>query len=152
MTIEDPAALESLVARLQGLRPDAERRWGTLDPGEMLCHLADAHEMVLRRPDPVEPVAKVRSRPVLKWVALYSPIPWSKRAQTDSSVDPKRQGTKPTDFAADRQRAIESLCRVAEAPVEELAPVHLLFGPMSADDWYRSVYRHVRHHLRQFGA
>ncbi len=151
MTIDDPTTLESLIGRLRALRPDAERRWGTLTAGEMLCHLADGHQWVLAQPASSEGASKIRSRPILKWVALYSPLPWSKRAQTHPSADPKREGTRPGDFEADRERAIESLRKIAEAPAAELSPVHELFGPMSARDWYRSVYRHVNHHLCQFG-
>ena len=149
MTIDDPATLDSLIARLQALQPDTERRWGTLTAGEMLCHLGDGQEWLLEQSG--KPTPEVKPRPVLKWIALYSPLPWSKRAQTDASVDPKRDGTRPGDFEEDRERAIESLRKIADAPAEALAPVHELLGPMSARDWYRSVYRHVDHHLRQFG-
>ena len=151
MTVDDPATLEALIARLEALRPDAERRWGTLTAGEMLCHLGDSHETVLKRPMADEPAATVRPRPFLKWIALYSPLPWSKKAQTGASVDPRRDGTQPGDFEADRRRAIETLRRVATVPHQELNPIHGLFGPMSPRDWYRSTYRHVDHHLRQFG-
>ncbi len=152
MSIDDPAALESLIARLRALRPDAERCWGTLDAGEMLCHLGDGNEAVLDWRNKLEGRLEVKPRPILKWIALYSPLPWSKRAKTDPSVDPRQDGTQPRDFEADRERAIESLRAITAAPAGELAPVHGLFGPMSARDWYRSVYRHVDHHLRQFGA
>ena len=88
---------------------------------------------------------------MLKWVALYSPLPWAKGAKTDPSADPKLDGTRPGDFEADRERAIEALRAVAATPPEKLSPTHGLFGPMSPRDWYRSCYRHTDHHLRQFG-
>lgn len=46
-TVGDPNALAQLVDRLDALRPDTPPRWGTLTPGEMLCHLADATTSVL---------------------------------------------------------------------------------------------------------
>ena len=46
-TVADPSVLRSLVSRLRALAPKSERRWGTLTPHEMLCHLGDAGEMVL---------------------------------------------------------------------------------------------------------
>lgn len=150
-TIADPATLESLVARLLALQPDAERRWGSLTAGEMLCHLGDCHESALEPPNASETASEIRSRPILKWVILYIPLPWPKNAQTDPSVDPKRDGTRPSDFEADRERAIRSLRKVAEASGDELPPVHFVFGPMSARDWHRNVYLNVDHHLRQFG-
>lgn len=152
MTIADPSKLESLIARLKTLRPDAERRWGTLDAGEMLCHLADGSDVVLMRRDASEPESEIRPRPFLKWLALYAPfVPWAKGAETDAKVDPRRDGTRPGDFEADRRRVLEGLLAVASASDGELNPVHGLFGPMSRRDWHRSAYRHVDHHLRQFG-
>ena len=151
MKIDDPGALEGLITRLRALRPDAERRWGTLDPGEMLCHLADGNAYLLKGESSFEPGEKMPRRRLLKWVALYSPFPWAKNAQTDASVDPKRDGTRPVDFEEDRERVIEGLRAVAAASEGELAPDHTLFGPMTLEDWHRSAYRHVDHHLRQFG-
>ncbi len=104
MSIDDPDALESLIARLRALQPDAERCWGTLDAGEMLCHLGDGHEAVLDWRDQLEGSPEVKPRPILKWIALYSPLPWSKRAKTAPSVDPRQDGTRPSDFEADRER------------------------------------------------
>ena len=46
--VANPVVLRSLVARLHALRPESGRRWGTLTPDEMLCHLGDAAAMVLR--------------------------------------------------------------------------------------------------------
>ena len=150
-TIADPATLESLIARLRTLGPDSERQWGTMEPAEMLCHLADGGDVVLQRRVASVPEGGIKTRRVLKWVALYSPLPWQKGAETDPKVDPKQDGTRPGDFEADRERVIEGLRAIAAAGEGELNPVHGLFGPMSTEDWHRSAYRHVNHHLRQFG-
>ena len=150
MSIQDPERLEQLIHRLRELRPESERQWGTMTPGEMLCHLTDGHDHVLMRrplPDPEKP----KTRRLLKWIALNTPFPWAKGAKTHPSADPKQDGTQPTDFDADRERVIEGLQKIAAAGNGELAPTHGLFGPMSTHDWQRSVSRHVDHHLRQFG-
>ena len=150
-SIADAETVGSLVERLRRLRPETPRRWGTLTAGEMLCHLGDAHESVLGvraapgSPPPGPP------RPVLKWIALYGPIPWPKGVTTRAGVDPRLQGTRPGDFELDRQRTITSLQRLALADPSSLATRHFRFGSMSASDWYRWAYRHVDHHLRQFG-
>jgi hypothetical protein len=150
-SIADPRALDRLVEGLRQLRPDTPRRWGTLTPAEMLCHLGDAHEAVLRIRVAPGPVPSGGPRPMLKWLALYGPIPWPKGAKTRAGVDPRREGTRPREFEADRRRAIASLQRLAAAEPAALATHHFRFGAMSAADWHRWAYRHVRHHLRQFG-
>ncbi len=146
-TVTDPAVLAQLVGRLNALRADTSRRWGTLTAGEMLCHLADATASVL---GPASSEAG-RRRPLLKWIALSSPLPWPRGLPTPPDVDPRAGGTKPRDFEADRQRAIEGLRTFAAAPASALTSSHGAFGSMTARDWQRWAYRHTDHHLRQFG-
>ena len=43
-SIADSATFDSLIERLRALTPESERRWGTMTPNEMLCHLGDANE------------------------------------------------------------------------------------------------------------
>jgi hypothetical protein len=150
-TIADRDTLNGLVERLRLLRSDSPRLWGTLTAGEMLCHLGDAHESVLGIRIPPNSPRPGPPRPVLKWMALHSPIPWPKGAQTRPGVDPRLYGTRPGEFEQDRQRTIASLERLAAADPSSLAAGHFRFGPMSTSDWHRWAYRHVAHHLRQFG-
>jgi hypothetical protein len=87
----------------------------------------------------------------MKWLALRAPVAWPRGLPTPAEVDPHEDGTKPTDFVADRVRAISALREFASAAAESLSPTHGAFGPMSVRDWYRWAYRHTDHHLRQFG-
>jgi hypothetical protein len=149
-TVADPEVLSSLGHRLGRLRPDARRRWGTLTPHEMLCHLGDAAAMVLRARPRTSPV-RDRSRPLVRCVGLWAPVPWPHGWPTNPLHDPKADGTKPSDFANDRARAVAGLNGIAQAGPDDLEPLHGLFGRMSVRDWQRWAYRHTNHHLRQFG-
>lgn len=153
-SIADPTALEQLIERLNALAPDTPRKWGTLTAGEMLCHLGDATSSVLKRgaterADPASTPA--RTHPILKWIALRSPLPWPQGLKTPAAVDPHADGTKAGDFEADRKRAIAGLRTFAAAPASALAGSHGAFGRMNIHDWHRWGYRHTDHHLRQFG-
>ncbi len=154
-TIADSESLERLVQRLGALRPDSPRKWGTMTAGEMLCHLADATASVLQRGSEESQRASAepaRNRPLLKWIALRSPLPWPQGSlKTPPNVDPHAHGTKPGDFEADRRRAIDGLRGFAAAPADALATSHGAFGRMTVNDWHRWAYRHADHHLRQFG-
>ena len=147
-TLSDPVALDKLVERLEALRPEASAIWGSLTAGEMLCHLADATASVLEADDSEDPPKRQR---FLKWLALSSPVAWPRGLPTSPDADPHQQGTKPSDFAADRDRAIRTLRDLAAAPAESMILHHGAFGPMSARDWHRWAYRHADHHLKQFG-
>jgi hypothetical protein len=146
-TVADAAVLEALIERLTALQPTAARRWGTLSPAEMLCHLGDATASVLTRRDSQPPP----HRRFRKWFALYSSIPWPHGVRTPRSVDPHRDGTRPAAFESDRSRAITGLRDVAAASPETLPMGHGVFGRMTLRDWHRWAYLHTDHHLRQFG-
>jgi len=116
--------------------------------GEMVCHLFDASTAVLdphgKRPAP-------RWRPIMKWLALRAPMNWPKGFKSPARIDQRKEGTRPTDFEADRRRALEGLRAMAAAPAEAWPPNHAVFGTLNASDWHRWAFRHTDHHLRQFG-
>lgn len=149
-TAADPDVLRLLTERLRRLETTSERRWGTLTPHEMLCHLGDAAEMVLMTRPRTTPVAVPRHGWLLKAVMLWPPIPWPGGVATNPRHDPRREGTRPSEFERDRARAIATLEGMASA-TGGLEPVHGIFGPMSCRDWQRWAYRHIDYHLRQFG-
>jgi hypothetical protein len=144
------AVRASLIGRLGALRPDTARRWGTLTPHEMLCHLGDAVEMVLGVRPRREPVP-VRPRPVAKWLGLWTPVRWPHGWPTNPAHDPRRDGTRPSQFDADLRRAIAGIEGIAAADPSTVERAHGTFGAMSLADWQRWAYKHTDHHLRQFG-
>ena len=150
-TLADETVLAELLGRLQRLTPDAPRRWGTLTAGEMLCHLGDAGESVLGRRVPPGPSPAGPPRPLVKWLVLSTPMRMPKGVETRAGVNPQKQGTRPGDFEQDRARVANGLRSLAVAPEGSLQPSHFRFGPMSLRDWHRWAYKHVDHHLRQFG-
>jgi Protein of unknown function (DUF1569) len=150
-TIAAPGVAAALATRLAALRPDTPRRWGTLTAGEMLCHLADSGASVLGQRPRSGPPALAASRRFVKWASLYTALPWPKDVKTRASVDPRLGGTRPGDFEEDRRRVIAGLAELSAAPAAAFAAAHLYFGAMSRRDWQRWAYRHVDHHLRQFG-
>jgi hypothetical protein len=60
-------------------------------------------------------------------------------------------GTPPIEFERDRAELIALMARFVTAASTERCSTHPIFGPMSVDLWGRWGYRHMDHHLRQFG-
>jgi hypothetical protein len=150
-TVGRPDVVRELVERLTTITPESVRQWGSMTPHEMLCHLGDATDMVLGvRPRPGGPIAP-RRRPLMKFVGIWSPLPWPRGLPTSPFINPKADGTRPSEFARDRARAIAGIEGIAAAVSGSLEPAHRNFGTMSLRDWQRWAYRHTDHHLRQFG-
>jgi hypothetical protein len=106
--------------------------------------------MVLRIRPRDRPVP-ILSRPVVKWLALWTPVRWPRGWETNPHQNPRINGTRPSDFNADKLRVVATLDGLATADPERLEPAHGFFGVMSLADWQRWAFKHIDHHLRQFG-
>ena len=90
-------------------------------------------------------------RLLLKWTALWAPIPWPKGFKTAPEMDQQATGTPPKEFAGDMSKLRELVKQFTEQP-REFTWRHPHFGSMSEVEWMRLAYLHANHHLRQFGA
>ena len=141
---------EEIVRRVQRVRPDSVRRWGTMTPHEMICHLSDACRVALDQKR-VSTATSAMTRTLMKWTALYLPVRWPRGIQTRPEIDQRGQGTPPADFAADVAQLQALLERIASHASDREWPDHPIFGKMSHAAWMRWAYLHADHHLRQFG-
>jgi hypothetical protein len=149
-TFFDPSIRTALEARVRAMGPDSPRRWGRMTPHQAICHLSDAFRMSLGE----RTVAEVpgRFKPVMKFVALRLPLPWPRGIPTFREIVQGGGGTPPAEFERDREELLALMARFAAAPEADLAPRHGLFGLMRRSDWGLWAWRHLDHHLRQFGA
>jgi len=138
-------ARENLIGRLERLTPETPQLWGKMDAPRMICHLGDSLAMALGDL-PTKPVKRGPFQHFpLKHLILYV-LPMPKGVPTA----PELLLTVPATFAADRQRVIEQVGRMANAP-RGMGPVHPFFGPLSNEEWNSLAHKHIDHHLRQFG-
>jgi hypothetical protein len=140
-----------ILHRLRAVRPENTRRWGRMSAHQMVCHLSDACRMATGE-KPVSDATSLMQRTLVKWIALYAPLPWPPGILTRPEIDQEVGGTCPGDFAADvaeLEGLVETIA--ARRGIKEW-PAHPIFGRMSEADWLRWGYLHIDHHLRQFGA
>lgn len=138
----------SVERRLESLTPDAHRRWGRMTAHQAVCHLNDSFKGILGdRPVPKRPVG-LKTK-VVRFLGFTSPIPWPKGVPTAPEQDAEKGGTRPADFADDVRELQQLIDRFVQTR-GELEP-HYKWGDMSRAMWGRYGYRHVDHHLRQFG-
>jgi hypothetical protein len=140
-----------ILRRLKTVGPDSTRRWGRMSAHQMICHLSDSFLAVTGR-KAMSMATGPLQRTVIKWAALYLPMPWPEGYPTRPEIDQTLGGTQPSDFATD-VALLESLCIQFTADMSAAAEYqHPVFGAMSASEWLRWAYLHMDHHLRQFGA
>jgi hypothetical protein len=122
-----------------------------MTPHEVLCHLSDSF-LAVSGQRAVSNVDNLYTRTLLKWMALHGPGQWPHGIKTRPEVDPHAAGTRPVDFARDRERLEREMEEFARPDQDFAGFRHPIFGFMSRADWWRWGWLHVDHHLRQFGA
>ena len=140
-----------ILRRLKTVGPGSTRRWGRMSPHQMICHLSDSFLAVTGR-KAMSMATGPLQRTVIKWFALYLPLPWPPGYPTRPEIDQTIGGTPPRDFATDAA-LLASLVIQFTADTSAVAEYqHPVFGPMSKSEWLRWAYLHMDHHLRQFGS
>jgi hypothetical protein len=145
--LDDPGAVEALVARLGKLHDKRPRAWGKMTPHEMLCHLNDSFAGVLGDRE-ISPAETWAQRTIVKYLALHTSLAWPKGVKTRPEVDQTIRGTKPVDFERDRAQTMALLRRFV-APGARHAR-HPTMGELTREEWMIWGWRHTDHHLRQF--
>lgn len=133
-----------LKERLERLTPERKPRWGSMSAGQMLCHLTDAVTCALSAPDPATEV--VQGPPMVIRHAVRLWMPWPRGLPTL----PEMTRTDPAVFKKDMDRLFRKMECLMKTRRDDW-PVHPFFGPLDGLAWARLTWRHIHHHLRQFG-
>src|SRR5215475_9957329 len=92
---------KEILERLNDLRPDSQRQWGRMTSHQMICHLGDSFKSKLGEKEN-SAANNLFTRTVVKWIALYAPMPWPHGIKTRPEMDQEIGGTPPDDFESDR--------------------------------------------------
>jgi hypothetical protein len=144
-TIFNPAVHRELQDRVQRLTPQQQPQWGKMTAGQMVAHLTDSLKMASGELEVAAKKVPIRFSPLKELVLYVLPIP--KRLPTSPELIARKPGEWTLEVASLR----EQLNGLVERGAEALAPAHPAFGTLSAKQWGVLVYRHMDHHLRQFG-
>jgi hypothetical protein len=146
-SIFHPADRDDILARLGRLRPEATRQWGKMEPAQMLSHCAQALETGTGdRPMKQVFLGKILM-PFIR-SSVFGPKPFGKNSPTD----PTFVASGERDFSAERTRLIALIQRMVERGEPAAAKeTHPFFGRMTGAEWGELTYKHIDHHLRQFG-
>ena len=134
--------------RIAHLRPDSERQWGKMNAGQMLAHCSAWMEMVDGLNNPPRGLIGRVFGSVAKKKVLGGDEPLGRNAPTEKSLIVSDE----REFSAEQQRLSKWMDTFAAGgPSGCTTHPHCFFGPMTPMEWAILAYKHVDHHLRQFG-
>ena len=144
----DPAVTAELTDRINRLTPSTAPRWGKMSVDQMLAHCNVTYDMLYtdRYPRPGA-IRRFLLRTFVKQ-GVVGPKPWRKNLPTAPQF--RMVGKK--SFEAERRRLVEYLLRVEREGERAFeGRESMSFGSLTADEWNMMFYKHLDHHLTQFG-
>jgi hypothetical protein len=144
----DVGAANEVKARLGRLRPDSERQWGSMNAAQAVTHCSRGLEMGLGTLRPPRVIIGLILGRIIKPLALGNDAPIRRNSPTvrDLVVEDER------DLEKERARLRELIDRfVAAGPAGCTTHPHSFFGRLTPEEWAVLMYKHLDHHLRQFG-
>lgn len=143
-TIFDQEARGGLMARLDRVTAESRPRWGKMSAEQMLAHLVEAMRMTLGEFN-TRPKRMVTRYPPLRQLFVYW-LPWPKGAPTARELLPSDR----REIEDSKRQLIRLVSAISERTETEW-PDHPAFGKLSRRGWGVLGWRHIDHHLRQFG-
>jgi hypothetical protein len=143
-----PDTVQELKTRLALLQPGTPRLWGKMTPGQAVAHCAIGMELALGDRRPPRMLLGRLIGGMIKSKAFQESEPMRRNS-------PTIPGFEVTDNR-DLDHARDILC----ALIDRFAACgsagctthpHSFFGYLTPDEWSLWMYKHIDHHLQQFG-
>lgn len=142
------AVANTIIDRIQKLTPETKALWGTMSVDKALAHMNVTYEMAFEDKHKKPPfLIRLMLKAFVKQ-AVVGPKSYS----TNSRTAPAFVISDARDFEKEKSRLIGYLNKTVE-----LGQAHfegkesLSFGPLSSAEWNTMFYKHLDHHLKQFG-
>lgn len=136
-----------MARRISQLTPASQRQWGKMNVAQMLAHCAEVFEVSNGHKKAKRSLIGRTIGPLFKFV-YTNEKPLARSAPTSKEFEMVSE----KDFHAEQNRLKELLYEFLSNGSERLSrDPHPFFGKLTPAEWARGMYKHLDHHLRQFG-
>jgi hypothetical protein len=139
---------DTVIQRINNLTPTTQGLWGKMAVAQMLAHCCVSYEMLY---DNIHPRPNALVRFMLKSFvkkAVVNEVPYPKNGRTAPAFIIKDD----KNFDAEKKRLVAYIQKT-----QEMGEAHFdgkeshSFGNLSKTEWNNLFYKHLDHHLTQFG-
>ncbi|MEI9946221.1 MAG: DUF1569 domain-containing protein [Chitinophagaceae bacterium] len=138
---------DETLQRLNKLTPATQRLWGKMDVAQMMAHCIEAFKVPLanRKLPKLFPLSLIG--PLFK-KKLYEDKPWRQGLPTASNFKIKDE----RNFEIEKKGLLELVTKFYTlGPSGAGLYPHPVFGKFTSEQWGKAMWKHLDHHLRQFG-
>lgn len=139
---------DDLTRRINVLTPTSRPQWGKMHVAQMLGHCNTIYAMIYDKdfPRPNWFMRKVL-RLVVKPIAV-GPKPFKRNLPTSPNFIQSNE----CEFLQERDSLLNNLQRVVDSGASYFdGRISPNFGKLTIDEWNTLMYKHLDHHLQQFG-
>lgn len=137
---------QEIIGRLNKLTPATQRQWGKMTVSQMLAHCKEAFKVPLTDKSMKGYFFLSLIGPLFK-KKLYSNKMWPHGLPTAPNFVIKDE----RDFEKEKNELISLINRFHTEPGKVGRYPHPVFGKFTSEQWGKSMWKHLDHHLRQFG-
>lgn len=138
---------QEVISRIDKLQPSSQRQWGKMEVAQMMAHCSATIDMASGRLNPPRIFIGRILAPLVRPV-FTNEKPFSRNGPTDKNLRIHDQ----RNFSLEQQRLKSCVGEFyAGGEAKCTRHPHPFFGPITPEEWARGMYKHLDHHLRQFG-
>jgi hypothetical protein len=138
----------ALLQRIEKLTPDSQRQWGKMNVAQMLAHINQSMETAMGKNTIPRVFFVMRIIGGMLRKTVLGPGPFRKNSPTDKSY----KFPVDVDFNESKNKTITSVRQFFEnGPSQCTTHAHPFFGHFTPEEWAVFQWKHLDHHLRQFG-
>lgn len=148
----DKQVSDELIARILQLTPDTQPVWGKMNVSQMLAHCNVPYEMVFAS-DSASKFKKAKGLKALMLRTFIKPIVvGTKPYRKNGPTAPEFKIVDEREFNAEKTKLLENIARAYESGPEFFDQRESpSFGALTSGEWSNLYYKHLDHHLNQFG-
>jgi hypothetical protein len=147
-SLYNPALALEVKKRVGRLTPQSARQWGKMDAAQAVAHCAVSMEWAVGDKKPQRMFVGRLLGAVVKPLVLKDDAPMRRNSPTS----PDLVVADARELALEQERLCGLIDRFASAgPAGCTRHPHSFFGRMKPEQWAVLMYKHLDHHLRQFG-
>ena len=147
-SVFDAKVAEGLIARINTLTPTSQPKWGKMDVARMLAHSNVTYEYAFdERTDRPNFIVKTMLKTFVK-PKVIGDAPYEQNSPTGPAFIIKSD----KDFEEEKQRLINYINRIVQTGKSAYeGKESASFGVLTSGEWSNMIYKHIDHHLTQFG-
>jgi hypothetical protein len=137
-----------IIARINALTNETQALWGKMHVAQMLAHCSVSYETIYtnKHPKPNAFVKFILKNFVKKYVVNEKPYKKSSQTAPYFIIADER------DFETEKKKLIDYILKTQELGENAFeGKESVSFGAMTKNEWNNMLYKHLDHHLSQFG-